>query len=40
MITHEKEAAEMGRQAKKLIELVNPDKICTQWMDYILELVK
>jgi glycosyltransferase involved in cell wall biosynthesis len=40
MITHEKEAGNMGQEARKLIELVNPDKICTQWMDYILELVK
>jgi hypothetical protein len=40
MITHEKEAEAMGKEAKKLIERVEPDKICSQWLDYISELVK
>jgi glycosyltransferase involved in cell wall biosynthesis len=39
IITHEREADIMGEEAKKLIEQVEPDKICGQWMEYILELV-
>jgi glycosyltransferase involved in cell wall biosynthesis len=40
IITHEREADIMGNEAKKLIEQVEPDKICGQWMEYILELIK
>jgi glycosyltransferase involved in cell wall biosynthesis len=40
IITHKKESNSMGTKAKKIVELVKPDKICSQWMEYILELVK
>jgi glycosyltransferase involved in cell wall biosynthesis len=40
IITHKKESNLMGMEAKKIVELVQPDKICSQWMQYISELVK
>jgi glycosyltransferase involved in cell wall biosynthesis len=38
IITHEAEAELMGKNARKLIEQVRPEKICSQWIEFISEL--
>lgn len=33
------EAAEMGKRARGIMDLVNPQKVCSQWEDYIRDLI-
>lgn len=39
-LSHPEEAALMGKNAKKVLEKVHPDRICDEWIKYISEITK
>lgn len=39
MLSHPERAEVMGKNAKKVLEKVHPDKICDEWIGYISEII-
>lgn len=39
ILSHPEKAEAMGKNAKKILEKVHPDRICDEWIEYISEII-